>query len=354
MFQKRKKMLKSLQLFIFSLTFASISAQIGGNYTYEFLGLPNSARETALGGSLITVADDDVNLALANPALLSDKTNRSLAFNHNFIFDGISSGYFSYGFQSFGLNSHAGIKYVNYGDFIGADPLGNQTGTFSANELAIHIGSSKVINEAFTVGVNIKAISSTLESYNSFGMATDIGVLYHKPEANYQLAFTIKNIGGELSTFTDTRQQAPLDIQIAYSKKLTHLPFRFSITLHQLQQWSIRYDDPNAVQETDLFGETSEESELKKEVDNLFRHIIFSGEFLLGRSQNLRLRLGYNHFRRQELSVSDFRSLSGFSTGFGLKINRFRIDYGVGYHHLAGATNQLTISTNLHRFGKKL
>ena len=342
-------------LFLLFITFTSVlNAQIGGKYTYEFLGLPSSARETALGGSLITVVDDDVNLARSNPALLSSETNKSLAFNHNFLFDGISNGFVNYGFSAFGINAHAGITYANYGDFIAADVFGNRNGTFSASEVAIHLGASKKLNEGITVGANIKGINSTLESYSSIGIAADLGLLYHKPGANYQFAISIKNLGTELSTFTENRQEAPLDIQIAYSKKLTHLPFRFTITAHQLQQWDIRYDDPDALEETDLFGETSEESELEKEVDNLFRHLIFSGEFLLGRSQNLRLRIGYNHFRRQELSVSDFRSFSGFSLGFGIKVNRFRLDYGVGYHHLAGGANHLTISTNLERFGKKL
>lgn len=337
-------------------TLATLSAQIGGRYTYEFLGLPSSARETALGTSLITIADDDVNLAIANPALLSPQTHQSLAVNHNFHFADISNGTVDYGFafNRLGMQAHIGAKYANYGDFTAADRFGNRTGNFSASEVAIHLGASRPINERITLGANIKVVNSSLESYSSLGLATDLGLLYHTPNSKSSFAIVVKNLGTELSTYTDQRLSAPLDIQVAYSKQLNHLPFRFTVTAHQLQQWDIRYDDPNTAAETDLFGNTQEDSQVKKEIDNLFRHLIFSGEFLLGKSQNLRLRLAYNHFRRAELSVEDLRSLAGFSGGFGIKINRFRIDYGLGYHHLAGAANHLTISTNLQRFRKKL
>ena len=329
--------------------------QFGSRYTYEFLSLPTSARETALGGTLITVIDDDVHLAAANPALLSDQSRRSLTFNQNVHFADISNGYMGYGFglDKLGIDAHAGVRYARYGDFVLADPLGNRQGTFTANETAIAIGASRALNERIRVGVNTKAIFSTLETYQSFGLAADLGLHYSTGGGLTQVAFVIKNLGGELSTYQDTRHGAPLDIQIAFSRKLKHLPFRFTVTAHQLQQWDIRYDDPDAAQQTDLFGQNEEQSVLSQEIDNLFRHLIFSGEFLLGRSQNLRLRAGYNHFRRRELSVSSFRSLAGFSLGFGLKISKFRIDYGLGYHHLAGAANHLTISTNLHRFTKQ-
>lgn len=332
------------------------SGQIGSRYTYEFTALPTSARETALGGSLITMMDDDVALASINPALLSDSTNRSLSFSHVFLFDGIGSGYagFGFGLDAWKANGHAGIRYVDYGDFVASDVFGNRNGTFTAGEVAIEVGASKQLNERIKAGFNIRGISSTLETYNSFGVSADVGLVYTKPGSLSQVAFVVRNIGGEIATFADERSPAPLDIMIAYSKQLAHLPFRFTVTAHQLQQWDVRYDDPDAPVETDILGQVQEDSRLSQELDNLFRHLIFSGEFLLGRHQNLRLRVAYNHFRRSELSLSEFRSLAGFSTGFGIKVNRFRLDYGVGYHHTVGASNHLTISTNLDRFTKRI
>ena len=78
--------------------------------------------------------------------------------------------------------------------------------------------------------------------------------------------------------------------------------------------------------------------------------MIFSGEFMLGKNQNLRLRASYNHLRRKELSLTTFRSMAGFGLGFGIKVNAFKLDYGIGYHHIAGATNHISISTDLGKF----
>lgn len=331
-------------------------SQIGSRYTYEFTALPTSARETGLGGHLITMADDDVALAATNPALLSDSTNQALSFSHQFHFADIGSGFFGYGFDldRWGMNGYIGLRYVDYGDFDRADIFGNRDGQFSGSETAIQVGVSRRLNERMTVGLTVRGINAGLDTYTSYGASADLGFLYTKPGSLSQVAMVVRNIGGEISTFGDERLSAPLDIMIAYSRRLQHLPFRFTITAHQLQQWDVTYDDPDRLPEQDLFGEVQEESRLSQELDNVFRHLIFSGEFLLGRQQNLRLRVAYNHFRRAELSLSEFRSLAGFSLGAGIKVRQFRLDYGVGYHHTAGASNHLTISTALDRFTKKL
>ena len=331
-------------------------AQIGGQNVYQFLNLSQSARTSALGGALISVVDDDVALAFANPALLNPKMHTQLTFNHNFHFADISHGFVNYGhhLDSLGISLHAGINYINYGEFIRADEFGQQQGTFDTRETAFVVGASKMFQDRLRIGMNLKMITSRFDAYSSFGMAADLGIYYHNPEKTYSLAAVIKSAGTQFSTYNGTRENLPLDIQIGFSKRLKHLPFRFSIIAHNLQQWDIRYDDPDQQQEIGLFGEVQEESSFSQGIDNFFRHFIFNGEFLLGKNENMRLRFGYNHLRRKELSVSEFRSLGGFSLGFGFKIKKFRIDYGVGYYHLAGGVNHLSLSTNLQEFRKKI
>ncbi len=349
---KMNKILLGLILVTFSY---SIEAQIGGRYTFDFLSLPSSSRLTALGGHVIGVMDDDINLAMSNPAALNSKTHNSISFNHNFHFADISNGHVSYGrtLEKYGIHTQIGLSYISYGEFTQSDIYGNDLGTFSGRENAITLGAAKQINEKIVVGLNLKGIFGKLETYSSNGFAVDLGVNYILRSDKTTLSFVIKNWGSQLTPYDKDIQATPLDIQIGLTNQLAHLPFRFSIIAHQLQQWSIRYDDPSQNDNNDFFGESNEESTFSKNVDNLFRHLIFNGEFLLGKKENLRLRIGYNHLRRKELSVSDFRSLAGFSIGAGIKINRFRIDYGVGYHHLAGAVNHLSISSNLNWFKKK-
>jgi hypothetical protein len=321
------------------------------------LSLPSSARVSALGGTLITVHDDDVALSLHNPAVTDSSMHNQLSFNHNFHLAGISNGYFGYGrnLPWYGLTAHAGVQYVNYGDFNLTDEIGNVLGDFSAGELAVILGVGKQLNERIRAGVNIKGISANYESFGSTGVSTDLGLYYENPISRFSAAIVIRDLGVQLSSFTpDTRESLPFDVQIGISQRLKHLPFRFTITGHNLHRGGVRFDDPRVVNTADAFGNIMEENRFTQGIDNIFRHLIFSGEFLLGRKENLRLRFAYNHLRRQELKVTQFRSLGGFSLGFGLKISKFRIDYGVGYHHIAGATNHIGISTNLQEFRKKV
>ena len=57
----------------FCLPVASV-AQIGGDNTYEFLNLVPSARISAMGGKMVPVRDNDLNLIFGNPALLNALT----------------------------------------------------------------------------------------------------------------------------------------------------------------------------------------------------------------------------------------------------------------------------------------
>jgi hypothetical protein len=340
-------------LFLLFFSTVQVQAQIGADYVYDFLGLPASARETALGSSLITIADEDLSLAYANPALLNEKMHNRIVFNHNFLFADIVNGYVAYAhtFSNVNITMHGGIKYIDYGEFELADLFGNIDGNFSANEWSAHIGASKKLNERFSVGVNLKYIQSQLAGYNSSGIGSDIGALYYVPESEFSLAISLKNIGTEVSSYRDELGISPVDLQIGLSKKLKYLPFRFSVIAHSLQQWDLRYES-TLDEEVDIFGEVIDQSDFSNYVDNFFRHFIFNGEFLIGKNQNLRLRIGYNHQRRKELAVSSFRSLGGFSFGFGVKVSKFRLDYGVGHYHLAGGANHLSISVDLDDFRK--
>lgn len=342
-------------LILLSCSLFEASAQIGFKNTYEFLSLPTSSRITALGGNIVAMKDEDLNMALANPASANENHDGAIAFNHNFHFADIANGSFQMGkyFSKWGLSTHASFAYINYGSFSLTDEFDVNSGTFNASERALIIGGSKILNERLTAGINIKSIFSSLESYKSFGLASDLSLAYFNPEKNIAFNFLVKNLGGELRTYNTQRLSAPLDIQIGYSRKLRHLPLRFSVIAHQLQQWDIRYDDPNLNVNNNLFGENTEKSAFSKNIDNVFRHLIFNMELSMGSSGNFKIRGGYNHFRRKELSLSTFRSIAGFSFGVGIKIKQFNLDYGLGYYHLAGANNHLSILTNINRFKRK-
>ncbi len=341
-----------LVAFLNIVFFPGSFAQIGGDNIYEFLNLPTSARITALGGKHIAVRDSDLAFAFSNPGVLNKEMHHQLTFNHSFHLADIGHGYAGYGRYIEKLNTafHLGVQYISYGNFKATDEFGTINGTFKASEYALALGGARTIYERLDVGVNLKAIISQLESYNSFGLTTDLSAVYHIDEKGFTATLLFKNAGGQISTYQDNREKAPYELLLGVSKKLKHLPFRFSITVQHLERWNLSYDNPNAQENNFLFDEIRPNN--NEWIDNLFRHFIFSGEFLFGKGENFRLRFAYNHFRKQELSVQNLRSLAGFSGGIGFKIKQFRFSYGLGVYHLGSSSSHFSIATSLNEFRK--
>lgn len=297
-------------------------------------------------------------MAQANPALSNIIQNNQLSLNHSFHFAGVSYGNVAFGktLDSLGISTHAAIQYVNYGSFDRSDEIGNINGEFSAGEVGVLLGAAKQLNERIRAGVNLKFLSSNYEAYGSFGVGLDIGFQYSNPGSSGAWGLVLRNIGSELSAIVDEKRALPFDLQLGYSKKLAHLPFRFSVIGHNLQNWYIRYDDPDfdITSNTIIPEETETKGSFSRNLDNLFRHLIFNGEFLIGNREQFRLRVGYNHLRKQEMRVQSLRSLAGFSFGIGFNIKKIMIDYGISNYHIAGANNHISIRLNMDRIFNKV
>lgn len=340
---------------LFFMPGGAVFAQvIGGRHVFSFLALPQSARVTGLGGAQIAVRDDDPVFAISNPAALNPAMSGRLTFNHNFFLGDIQHGYVSYAQQlpRWGFTMHGAVQYMGYGEIKRADEFGDVQGTVNAGETAWTLGASRPLSDKFSLGLNVRMAFSKLDIYKSSALLADAGLMYADSASRFTAGLVIRNAGTQLATYADIKETLPFDIQLGMSKRLKHLPFRFSVIAHHLHQWDIRYNDPNLQgDEVLLFGdEQPKESKGTAAIDNFFRHLIFNGEFLLGKNEGLRFRLGYNHLIKRELTVSNYRSLAGFSGGVGIKISRFRIDFGYGAYHLAGGVAHLGIGTNLRDF----
>lgn len=332
----------------------NLQGQIGGVGVYKFLNLSPSARITGLGGQLISVRDFDVSNAFLNPAVLNSEMHQHISFNHNFYLESVGHGYVAYGhhFDQWNLSTHGSIKYITYGDFDQANEFGDITGTFDAKEYAITLGAAYPLYERLSVGLNFRTIISTLAEYNSMGLGADLGAFYEIKENKLAFALVAKHIGAQISTYEQSKEDLPFEMQFAVSKELKHLPFRITITYRYLDRWNILYDDPNNEEDIFFFGE-DQSDDGNDVVDNLFRHFVFSGEFMLGKKRNFRIRLAYDHLKSKELAVAEFRSFAGFSGGLGIKINRFKLDYSLAIQHIAGNVHHLGISTNISSFTKE-
>ncbi|VXA96416.1 Penicillin-binding protein [Flavobacterium sp. 9AF] len=335
--------LKLQLFFVFSITLCH--AQIGGKYVYQFLNLAQSPRQAALGGKTVTVVDYDVNQAFYNPATINQKMNNRLSVNYGSYYGEVSYGTAAYAYtwdqhvQTF----HAGINYINYGTFEGRDELGNITSDFTGSEAALSLGYAYNIPwTTMYLGTNVKLISSTLESYNSWGIATDLGFLYvdEKNDINYGLA--VRNLGYQITPYDATREKLPLSIDAGISQLLENVPIRWHLTLENLQQWNIAFSNPNRAQNT-LDGEVIDEK--VSFFNNALRHVILGAELFPEKGFNVRL--GYNFRRGQELKILDQRSFAGISAGFGLRFGKIKFDYSYSRYTLAASTSMFGLMINL-------
>ncbi len=236
------------------LSYGRIFSQIGGDHVYEFLNLTNSARAGGLGGNLISVKDNDLSLIYGNPSLLNEKMDNHLMLSYVNYFADINYGFISYArdYGKFGTFA-AGIHYINYGNFIAADPTGLITGEFSSSEYSLNILWGKAITKNLSFGANIKPVYSVFELYESFGLASDIGLTWFNEKSGFTAAVVVKNIGLQISTYYgEERGPIPFEIQAGISKKLSHAPFRLSVISTKLEKWDLHIPIHKTVQVTSI------------------------------------------------------------------------------------------------------
>lgn len=344
--------IRLISLLALSLLSSYSFAQLGGSSTYSFLDLTSSARNAAMGGDQIAIKDGDVDMMYMNPSILDSSMHMFLATDFTNFYGGVNYGYIGYAhtFNKIG-NVGFGVMYANYGEFTRADLNGTVQGSFSANETLLHGTYAKGFGKFFSAGANLKLIYSQLAEYNSFGMAVDLGATFHHPEKNWTVSLVARNLGSQLKPYVAGQYEPlPLSLDLGISHKLKYLPLRLSMTIVDLQRPNLAYRDPtNSPPDVDpLTGEVVEQ---KSNIgDAIMRHFIFSTELTIAR--RIFLRAGYNYGRRQEFKVSSRPGTVGFSWGLGIKVNRFTISYSRATFHLAGGTNQISISTNLGKHVK--
>lgn len=330
-------------LLFFFLT--QVFAQVGGKSVYQFLNLISSPRQAALGGKTITTYDYDVNQPLFNPASINEEMDGKLAVNYaNYLGDvNYGTAAYAYTYDRHLQTFHAGVTYVNYGKFDGRNEFGEATGEFTGGEIALSLGYAYNIPFSdFYVGANAKFISSTLESYQSLGVAADFGAIYKDEKNDINYALVIRNFGTQLSTYAGEREKLPLEVMVGISQELEHVPVRWHLTLENLQQWNVSFSNPARGEQT-IDGAVIPEK--VGFLGNAMRHVIIGAELFPQKMFNIRL--SYNFRRAAELKLLEQRTFAGISAGFGIRFKKFRFDYAYSRYTLDANTSLFGLTINL-------
>ena len=145
----------------------------------------------------------------------------------------------------------------------------------------------------------------------------------------------------KFSTYFEEREKIPFHVDLAFSKKLDKLPLKWHIVFENLQQWKLAFSNPSRSL-VDLDGNETEEN--INVFNHFIRHIVLGAELFHGKAINLRF--GYNFRRGEELKIEGNRVFAGLTAGFGVKLNKFRLNYA--FQKYSAAANAHTFGLNIN------
>lgn len=323
------KKLIAIFLYCFSVW---ANAQTGTN-VYQFLNIPISARQAALGGDAVSVRDFDLNFAAINPALMNLDMDNRIALNYSSYLADTKLGSINYVKDlEAGHFISVNARVMDFGKMPRTDETGLVNGDFSAMDASVGVGYAFQFEENFTIGTNVNYITSKIDTYNSAAISASAGVTYHNERNKETLSLVFRNFGYQFQTYNGVREKLPFRADIGYTRILPEFPLAFTVTYHDLQQFNIS-QTYNINGQTVGFG--------RKLLDH------FSGGIEIFPEQSFNLRMGYNVKRGNELAVLDQRSFAGLSFGFGIKISSFRFDYSHARYHNASNVNQIGLMLDL-------
>lgn len=232
------------------------------------------------------------------------------------------------------------------------DPYGSEIGQ-TCRRSRDPSGSRAAIQPEVELGVQTRLVSSYLGSYSAWGAGLSMAFRYTDTAQKLGLCLLLQDANIILKDYVNTSASSrfpPIRMSLILSNELKHLPLRWSLGMQHLQNWNLRYNDPNDPYKTDnlLLGEDSVTSSnpWSERVQEAFLHLVFNAELRLGKA--IRLRGGYNALQRAEWAFPERSGSSGFSFGIGLVGRRFRMDYGTHAQTLAGRQNSVAFAWNFH------
>lgn len=325
--------MKKVILFTLSVVLSMSSNAQDGSTVFNFLRLPISSHAAALGGENISVIEDDLTMAIQNPALLSCVADKTLNFNYMTYLDGV--GVASTAFSRI-INDRSSwavaAQFMGYGDFKETTPENVELGKFSAKDMAFMGIYNYDLSNYWSGGVTAKMIYSNYEKYSSFAIGVDLGLNYYNENADFSFSFVAKNLGGQLVAFDEHRERLPIDLQVGITKRLAHAPLRVSITIPQLINWkSSPYSTKDGKE--DNFGKI------------LLNHFIIGLDFIP--TDNFYVSLGYNCRRGSEMKVNGSSHWAGLALGAGIQIKRIKLGASFAKYHSVGSSLLFNLAMSL-------
>lgn len=328
-------------LWLFAFTGAA-SQTLGGSSAFNFLRLQLHPQAGALGGRNVSHFGADLGMVSENPSLLRKGHHSAVSANFTSLAPTITGLYAAgaYHLEKKATTFALGITHLGYGEQPETDASGNILGTFRAYDQMLGLSISRKYNKKWFYGTTLKIINSKYGAYASQGLALDVGLNFYDEEHMIQFGFAAKNMGGQIKSYANRKEDLPFDLVVGMTKQLEKAPIRFSLTGQRMHQFDLLYNDT-------LFNETNFGSQAKSNLGTkIFSHLILGADVQVG--EKIVLTGGYNVLRRRELRIQNIASgLTGFSYGFNLHLQRLKCYYARTHYQSSLSHHQISFSFTL-------
>ncbi len=306
-----------------TLCTASVASAQESRTAFSFLRLPVSAHAAALGGDNISLVEDDAMLAMHNPALLYNVGDKTLSLGYMHYMEGVKVAGAAFN-KTWGSRASWGVsaQYIDYGSMTETTYDWQQTGTFTAKDIAVGGTLAYDLGSNFTGGITARMLSSHIGQYSSLAAVVDLGLNYYNPESELSISAVVRSLGGQLEAYDDDFERMPTDLQVGLTKRFVGAPLRFSVTAVRLNDW---------------------------EIHGLGHHLVVGADVLLG--SQFYVSVGYNALRAQEMKIDSGDSSSShgaaLSFGAGLTLQRLKARVSYGKYHVSSTALLLNFSYQL-------
>lgn len=301
---------------------------------FNFLNLPVSAHSVALGGKNVSLIEDDISLAMQNPALLTGVSDKTIGFSFMTYMQGVKNGAVAYG-QQVGERGtwSANIQFVGYGSTKETTLSGEIIGEMRPLDFCMGGQYAYMLSEHWAGGVTGKFIYSHYGPYTSCALAADLGLNYYNEETDFSLSFVGRNLGGQVKQFGNHRDRLPMDLEIGFSKSLGHAPIRISVTMIDLTRWGSNNYFTTGVK--------------VKPGAIYMNHFVLGAEFLP--TDKFYIGLGYNFRRGYEMTAAGSSHAAGLSFGGGMNLKRLKLGLAYAKYHVSAPTLSFTVAYNFQK-----
>lgn len=186
----------------------------------QFLKIGVGARAVGMGEAYSAIADD-ASAIFWNPAGIARIRNTDVSATHISYFQDITYQYLACA-SAVSPRDTLGVmvNYLSVPSITKYDNLGNElSDSYAPNDMAATISWGRLLSPVFAAGLNIKYVSSAIDTESASTFAADAGALY-QCTPRLSLAATVRNIGGEMK-FISVADPLPLAARLGSAYALT-------------------------------------------------------------------------------------------------------------------------------------